>query len=67
MKDEEVPSYIGRKKCGCMVAAIVDDGSNLKEVSNTVAEFIVSGLTVERTTVGYVRANLNTCRHKENP
>lgn len=65
--NEEVPSYIGRKKCGCVVAAIVDDGSNLKAVSKTVAKFIASGLAIERTTVGYVRANLNTCRHKENP
>lgn len=64
-KDEEVPSYIGRKKCGCMVAVIVDDGHNIKEVSKTVAEFITSGLTVERSTVGYARANLDICRHKE--
>lgn len=61
----EVPSYIGRTKCGCIVAAIVNDGSNLKEVGETVAEFIVSGLTIERTTVGFVRANWNTCRHED--
>ena len=63
MGNEETPAYIGRKKCGCMAAAIVDDGTNIKEVGKAVAEFITSGLKVDRTTVGYVRANWNTCKH----
>ena len=63
LKKEDIPSYIGRKKCGCIVAAIVDNGENLGKVAKTVAEFITDGLTVERTTVGYVRAHWNTCKH----
>lgn len=40
--------YIGRKKCGCVVAAVVDMPGFEKETAKTVAEFIRDGLTIER-------------------
>ncbi len=55
--DKETPAYIGRAKCGCVIAAVVDDGTDLKMVSKHVADFVKGGLAVELTTVGYVREN----------
>lgn len=63
MANEEVGCYIGRAKCGCVIAATVDDGKDPKRVAKDVAEFIADGLTVERSTVGYVRQNFG-CKHK---
>ncbi len=54
-KNKNVPAYIGRAACGCVVAAVVDDKSDPNMVSEHVAEFVKGGLIVERQTVGYVR------------
>jgi hypothetical protein len=43
-------SYIGRKLCGCVVAVCVDAGDTI--TANEVAEFIKSGLKVERVPFG---------------
>lgn len=48
-------SYIGRASCGCVLAATVDEGD--KRTAEAVAEFISDGLTIERVTHDYVRAN----------
>ena len=55
MKDKNVPAYVGKKECGCVIAAVVDDGTDSEAVSRNVAEFVKDGLIVERQTVGYVR------------
>lgn len=59
--------YIGRKKCGCAVAAIVIDADNeslaggwRKHVAKTVAEWIRDGLLIERVTAEAVRGGLLT-------
>lgn len=56
-------SYIGRKSCGCVVAARVDTGD--KDTANDVADFIKSGLSIERVT-HEVACNLLTfdCPHR---
>lgn len=59
-------SYIGRKPCGCVVAAMVDNPDDAKETAKEVAKWIKLGLTVERVTHEYVRQNFTTnCPHAE--
>lgn len=60
-EQQEEYAYIGRAKCGCVVAAAVDEGD--RATAKDVAEFIEAGLTVERVTVRYVRENWG-CSHK---
>ena len=57
MDKTEIPAYIGRAECGCVVAAIVDDGTDSQMVSENVASFIKNGMIIERKTVGFVREN----------
>ena len=54
-------SYIGRRSCGCIMAAVVDTGD--KFTATSVADFIKSGLVIERVTSQYVRDNLSHCPH----
>jgi hypothetical protein len=68
MSDEQTPCYIGVSQAPChhAVAAIVDDSAERpawkREVARTVAEWVRDGLSVERSTVGAVRAGLlQTC------
>lgn len=63
--DLTVPSYIGRKPCGCVIAAVVDDGTTPKMVADALRDFVMDGLTIERVTVGWVRTNKFGCDHKE--
>ena len=57
-------SYIGRKPCGCVVAAVYDDPSDKKAIAKEIARWVVSGLTVEHVTHQYVRENFTECPHK---
>lgn len=50
-------AYVGRKVCGCVCAAIVDDPAHKKEVAEDIADWIKSGLTIDRVSVEYVREN----------
>ena len=50
MSDAEPMSYIGRKACGCIVAAVVDMQDHKKETAKAVRQFISDGLTIERVT-----------------
>jgi hypothetical protein len=54
--------YIGRCKCGAIVAACVDTPDRKKETAKDVAEFISDGLTVERMSVEDVRAGDWKCK-----
>ena len=57
-------SYIGRKKCGCIVAAVVDDEDSKKATAKVVAKWIREGLAIERVSVEYVRKNFKHCPHE---
>lgn len=61
----DVPSYIGRwPDCGCVVFAIVDDGTQPKWVARECAAQMRAGLVLERVTVGWVRdSGMSTCTH----
>ena len=58
-------AYVGVKKCGCAVAAVVDNPDHAKDVAKEVADFIKSGLTIERVPVEVVRARLSQCKCDE--
>lgn len=68
---ENIPSYIAREKCGCIVGAIVDDpdanGYMIADMRKTIKEWIDDGLVIERVTVGFVREHgLEKCElHKD--
>lgn len=47
--------YVGKAPCGCIQAICLDRGN--KQTATDVAEFIEMGLTVERVTVDYGKAN----------
>lgn len=61
---QETMAYGGRKKCGCLVAAVVDRGTPEMApfVGISVAEMNQDGLEVERMTVQDVRDQLRVCR-----
>lgn len=59
-------AYVGRKKCGCCVAAVVIDGE-LKRTAKEIAAWVRSGLTVEQRSVEWVRKNLHRCKHASLP
>ena len=58
-------AYVGRKNCGCPVAAIVIDGTELKRSAKEIAAWVRSGMTVEQRSVEWVRKNLHRCRHAQ--
>jgi hypothetical protein len=60
-------SYIGKKECGCIVAAFVDNPEHKKDIAREIAKWIKDGLTIERVTDDYVRENFKRCTHKESP
>lgn len=66
MMDRPDHSYIGRRKCGCVIAITVDFGD--KDTSVQVARFIADGLTVERVTREAARGlliDIDDCPHRE--
>ncbi len=66
MKREEYPAYIGRKTCGCVVFAMVDDPEHKKETAKEIAKCIRQGLTIERMTVKEVRElEMFGCKHEK--
>jgi hypothetical protein len=60
-------SYVARKSCGCMVAAVVDDAAHKRDVAREMAAWVRDGLTVERVTHDVVRAEFvgRKCPHVE--
>jgi len=54
--------YIGRKSCGCVVAACCDQGD--ENTASDVADFIKSGYTIERIKTDEARVMLTSCKHK---
>lgn len=53
--DESVMTYVGRKRCGCAVAAMVDTGEHPRDLAKEIASWVRHGWTVENRTVGWVR------------
>lgn len=57
-------AYVGKKSCGCIVAFVVDEPEYPRDTAREVAEFIRSGLTVERVTVEESRKIVSRCIHR---
>lgn len=57
-------TYIGRKPCGCVVAAAVDNPEYVQRTAHTVAQFVKDGLAVERVTTEVARELLRICPHQ---
>ena len=54
-------TYIGRKSCGCFVAASVEGTSH---TADNVAEFLRDGLAIERLRTVHVRTLKFGCTHE---
>ena len=54
--------YVAFKSCGCAVAACVDNPEHSRDTARTVADYVRSGLRVERRTCEWVRSNMRACR-----
>lgn len=52
---DDTRTYVGRKPCGCAVAAMVDRGDHPREVAKEIASWVRHGLTVENRTASWVR------------
>jgi hypothetical protein len=59
-------SYIAKKACGCIVAAVVDSPTHRKDVARETSKWIRAGFKVERVTSQWVRENLTfgKCPHQ---
>jgi len=55
-------AYIGRKPCGCLVAAMADDLSK-NEIAKELAEWVHDGLIVEHVDDDVVRNEFTICKH----
>ncbi len=60
---ENIPAYIAREKCGCIVGATVDDPNandyRIADMKKTLREWIDESLIIERVTVGFVREHFS--------
>lgn len=54
--------YVGRCKCGSIMAAMVDNPDRKEDVAESVAEFIKCGLTIEQMDVEKVGVTLQLCK-----
>ena len=60
----ESMAYIGRRPCGCIVFAIMDNPEHRKDVARELGKAIREGLTVERVAAEVVRQSTFGCCHK---
>lgn len=61
-------TYVARcKECGRMVAAMSDNPDMLRELADTVRDWIKAGLTVDRVSVEDVREGFAFCICRGNP
>lgn len=66
VQKNDSPAYVGKKPCGCIVAAIVDSPSDRERVAAALRGWVQAGLTVEHTTAADVRRNFvaEPCPHE---
>ncbi len=61
---DTTPCYIGRKACGCIVAACVDSPGFENDTALTIGGWVREQLAVERVTVAAVRGLALGCQHE---
>ena len=59
---KEPMAYIGRKDCGCVVAACIDDKEHPKYTAEDLKEFAIAGYAIERVTCEQARQMLTGCK-----
>ena len=64
---EATHAYIGRGKCGCIIAVTTDVPDMRKETAADVAEFVRGGLSVERVTLDDFRRMPFGCKCPKQP
>lgn len=57
-------AFVGRRSCGCIVAAFVADPRLLRQIAKDVAEWERDGLKIETMSVEDVRKQLWHCPHQ---
>src|SRR5690606_17356187 len=57
-----IMAYIGRKSCGCVVAACIDDKSHPEDTAEDLARFVKSGYAVERVTSERASQMIGKCK-----
>lgn len=60
-------AYIGRKDCGCVVAACIDDKEHPKYTAEDLKEFAIAGYAIERVTCEQARQMLTGCKCNKPP
>jgi hypothetical protein len=63
---DEFMSYIGRCKCGEIIAATVDDPRHKKDTIREINDWLRDGLDIERVTTDYVREHFGRCKCGDN-
>ena len=59
-------AYVGRAKCGCVRAAVVDLNEHRVETAKAVARYVRSGYVVEHVTVSKAQEMLSLgCPHQQ--
>lgn len=59
--------YFGIKKCGCVVAVVVDDPLYTAHTAERVADYIARGLSVDRLSLDDHLSRLNRCKCPPSP
>jgi hypothetical protein len=59
---KEPMAYIGRKDCGCVVAACIDDKEHPEYTAEDLKEFAIAGYAIERVTCEQARQMLTGCK-----
>lgn len=54
---EAMPCYVGRRPCGCVGFAAIDEPAHARDNAKEVAKVIRAGWTIERQSVKWVREN----------
>jgi hypothetical protein len=67
MLNPGAPCYVAFGRCGCPIAAIIDNRFRHRAIAAEVAKWIRAGFKVERRSVRFARENLGRCRHRESP
>lgn len=55
-------AYIGRKKCGCVVVAMVDNRERMEKVGDDLKKWYERGLTIEHVPLEYAKQHLTECK-----
>lgn len=53
--NEDIPAFIGRAKCGCIVAMVIADEKFPETTKRGLCDMVDDNLIIDRVTVGFCR------------